>query len=82
MVNVMLWFIPGILPLIYFITLEILKDLAQISFVAYQRSKYYPTIRFMEDNAIYFFYFNLVFVFITMLLLSSKIKNWRGLAEN
>lgn len=83
MVNVMLWSILGLLPLIYFITLEILKDLAhKYNFIEYSKSEYYPTIKFMQENGINFMYFNLVFTIIVMLLLSSKIKKWRGLAEN
>jgi len=81
-VNVMLWSIPGLLPLIYFIILEILKDLAHEYSIEYNKSEYYPTIKFMQDNTIYFIYFNLAFTIIVMLILSSKIKKWRGLAEN
>ncbi|WP_298140657.1 hypothetical protein [Flavobacterium sp.] len=83
MVNVMLWSILGLLPLIYFVTLEILKDLShQYNLIDYTKSEYYPTIQFMKDNIINFMYFNLIFSIIIMLVFSSKIKKWRGLAEN
>jgi len=36
----------------------------------------------MKENSINFLYFNLLFVILKMVLLSSKIKQWRGLAEN
>jgi hypothetical protein len=83
MVNVMLWSIPGLLPLLYFLILEWLRDIAnQNNFYNYLKSPYYPVIQFMEENTINFMYVNLICVIIIMILLSSKIKKWRGLAEN
>lgn len=79
--NILLWLIPYFLPLFYFITLEILKDLAQNNNLEYTKSAYYPTITFMKDNTDVFFYINLLFIVIMMVLLSKKIKQWRGLAE-
>jgi len=82
MVNIMLWSILGLFPLFYFITIEILKDISYDNYLDYSRSKYYPAIQFMKENSINFLYFNLLFVILKMVLLSSKIKQWRGLAEN
>lgn len=81
-VNVILWSVPGILPLIYFLYLEFLRSLTYQDNVPYELSEYYPTIKFLKDNSIIFLYLNILFVLIMMLVLSSKIKKWRGLAEN
>ena len=79
--NAMLWLFPSFFPLIYYVILEILKDLAQAGPLNYTQSKYYPAIQFMKDNGLIFGYLNIVFIIILMLFLSIKIKQWRGLAE-
>ena len=77
----MLWLFPSLLPLIYYIILEILQDLARPYHVSYKQSEYYPAIQFMEDFGLIFGYLNIVFIVVLMLFLSIKIKQWRSLAE-
>jgi hypothetical protein len=79
--NAMLWLFPSLLPLIYYIILEILQDLARPYHVSYKQSEYYPAIQFMEDFGLIFGYLNIVFIVVLMLFLSIKIKQWRSLAE-
>lgn len=78
--NALLWLIPAIFPIIYYIIQEYLQDLSY-GYSDYTKSPYYPTLRFMEENVVQFFYANLAFILLMMLFLSFKIKKWRGLAE-
>lgn len=81
--NAMLWILPAMLPIIYFMIQKVLRDLAYSDddMLPYAKSPYYYAERQMEDNAPLFLYLNLVFMILMMLLLSFKIKKWRGLAE-
>lgn len=79
--NAMLWLFPSFFPLIYYVILEVLRDLAQAHPVDYLQSEYYPAIQFLKDYGIIFAYLNIAFIIIFMLFLSVKIKQWRGLAE-
>lgn len=81
--NSMLWILPAMLPIVYFMIQEILRDLAYADSVieSYTKSSYYYAEKQMEDFTPTFLYLNLVFMILMMLLLSFKIKKWRGLAE-
>lgn len=80
LINAMLWLIPGFFPIIYYIVLQILQR-NSYAYPEMRLSPHYETIRFMEDNAVIFFYLNFAFVVLMMVLFSFKIKKWRGLAE-
>ncbi|HLP65136.1 hypothetical protein [Flavobacterium sp.] len=81
--NSMLWILPAMLPILYFMIQEILNDMARndISTTEYIKNPYHLMAKQMDDFAPYFFYLNLGFMVLMMLLLSFKIKKWRGLAE-
>jgi hypothetical protein len=81
--NSMLWILPAMLPIVYFMIQEILREIARNSIYSgeYTKNPYYIMAEEMEDFTPVFLYFNLAFMILMMLLLSFKIKKWRGLAE-
>lgn len=81
--NSMLWILPAMLPIVYFMIQEILREIARndIYRTMYTKNPYYLMAEQMEDFTPLFLYLNLVFMILAMLLLSFKIKKWRGLAE-
>ncbi|MBN8642605.1 MAG: hypothetical protein J0L86_12405 [Flavobacteriales bacterium] len=81
--NSMLWILPAMLPIVFFMIQEILQDMARNDIYSseYTKNPYYLMAEQMDDFTPIFFYLNLVFMILMMLLLSFKIKKWRGLAE-
>lgn len=82
-VNVMLWTLPVMLPIVYFMIQEILRDLAYSDnyLISYTNSPYYYAEQKMDEYFPIFLYLNFGFMILMMLFLSFKIKKWRGLAE-
>lgn len=82
-VNVMLWILPVMLPIVYFMIQEVLRDLAYSDnyLISYTNSPYYYAEQKMDEYFPIFLYLNFGFMILMMLFLSFKIKKWRGLAE-
>jgi hypothetical protein len=82
-INAMLWSIPGLIPLGYFLFIEFYKEYIGYYVLDYEESiKKFPFVKTLQDNYLNMMYCNLIFIFIMMLLISSKIKKWKGLAES
>ena len=87
--NAMLWILPALLPIIYFIIYERLSDMSYAysdltalnGSMSYTTNPYYIAKNQMEEFTPIFLYLNLGFTILMMLFLSFKIKKWRGLAE-
>lgn len=83
-INAMLWMLPGFAPIVYFLVLEIAKQISGYN-LAFGESRdiTFPRITYFQDTTtlLVLTYLNLVFIALIMLVLSRKIKQWRGVAE-
>lgn len=82
--NQLLWFLPSILPVVYFVGLDMAKDYSGY------RSRYignkinieqYPKIEWLEVNSICFMVLNLFILVLMVYILSRQIKKWKGIPE-
>ena len=83
--NITLWILPAFAPIIYYLILEIAKEISGYnSAIGQSRDVIFPKITYFRDEQFifYLFYLNVVFVALGMLFFSRKIKQWRGIAEN
>jgi hypothetical protein len=81
--NMVLWIFPFMLPLAYFLLLELsynYTDFNELQSVV-QREKY-PVIYFLSENNLLILYVNIIFILLGMLFFSVKIKKWKGIAES
>jgi hypothetical protein len=83
--NAMLWMLPGFIPALYTCAIEVVKRNTGY----YDRGIDYirelntsPQVTLLEDNVELMIILNLVFVFLAMILLTVKIQQWKGVAEN
>ena len=89
-INALLWLIGFFIPLNYFLLQEFLKfkyssiyytDVTIIK-LNQQDLKIKNLINFIDDNVDLMFILNLIFMFLFMLFITTKIKKWRGIPEN
>lgn len=83
-INAMLWMLPAFTPIVYYLVIEIAKELSGYNDAfGESRDIIYPRLTYFQDTNTLFVltYLNLVFVVLIMLVLSRKIKQWRGVAE-
>jgi len=82
--NMMLWILPFLGPIVYAIVIKAAKEFSNYSYIddPIIREKTYPFITFLKNNDYEFMWVNVFFIFAMMLLFSIKIKQWRGIAEN
>ena len=81
-INAMLWSIPGVIPLLYFFSIQIYKDISGYNQFSFPDNKtQFPMIKLLEDNYGTMMFCNIIFVVLMMLFYSFKIKKWKGLAE-
>ena len=82
--NSMLWMLPTFAPILFYLILEIAKETSGYNNALGQsRDVIYPKITYFQETDILLClgYLNLVFVALIMVVLSIKIKQWRGIAE-
>lgn len=81
--NALLWVTPAFIPIIYGMITAILtlRYYRSNSYYVY-RDEMDPTLEWFRNNAEAMGWFNLLFVLLVMLLLSSRIKKWKGIAES
>lgn len=81
--NILLWMVTPFLPIVYGLGLESIKEISGYNDTDYIfRKKLYPRIEYLDDIVPHLLYLNLALVLIMMLFLSTKIKKWRGVAED
>lgn len=78
-INILVWSLPAFIPLIY---LTVSMYYNKYFHTDVYNNKQYQTAVAIEEFLPYMFYINLFFVVFVMLLLSIKLKKWRGLAES
>jgi hypothetical protein len=83
--NLMLWIIPGFIPLCYFTFSQVYKKITH--YVDYQYDgnfniMYSPLLNAMNEYAPIMLYINLLIVALMMLYFSFKIKKWKGISES
>ena len=81
MINILLWVTPSFWMFVYYLVLEILKDLSYNYHSTYVNTPYYPTIQFLKDYLVPINYFNILFVIVVMAYFTRVIRKWRGIAE-
>lgn len=81
MINILLWVTPSFWMFVYYLVLEILKDLSYNYHSTYVNTPYYPTIQFLKDYLVPINYFNILFVIVIMAYFTRVIRKWRGIAE-
>lgn len=82
--NQILWIMPAILPTLYFIALEIIKETSGYNDFNYYTSgekKDFPQVDWMNDHFPDIFSLNILFIFLFLLVFSIQIKKWKGIAE-
>lgn len=87
--NQILWMLPGFIPMIYIIVMDIIKATSGY----YERYVYnvdlrtktlveeFSKIEWLEDNVMLLLFINLGIVMVFVFFLSSVIKKWRGIPE-
>lgn len=81
-INAMFWILPAIAPLLYYLILQFAKYNSGYNNNFGNKHNVFPKITYLQDNGLLLMYLNLIFVFVMMLLLSKKFKQWRGVAES
>ena len=83
-VNVMLWMLPSFAPIVYYILLQIAREISGYnSTIGLSKDITFPKITYFQDTDVIFnlVFINIAFVILLMVLFSRKIKQWRGIAE-
>ena len=86
--NQILWMFPGIIPIIYYFSIEIAKSSANyytesgkyVNGVFIHES--YPKIEWMEDHFPEMMIANIALIVLFIFLFSIQIKKWKGIAED
>ena len=78
--NLFLWSFAGIVPIIYFLTMEANKP----DYYAYNQYKYYesPLYTWFKEHVIHMFTLNFILAILLLFFLSKVIRNWKGIAED
>lgn len=82
--NQMLWIMPALLPTLYFLAYEIIKETSGYNayvYIAGSHRKEFPQVEWMDHHFHDAISLNILFVFVFLLLLSVQIKKWKGIAE-
>lgn len=79
--NLFLWFFTAVIPIIYFILIEVNKPnyYDNYNLQRYEDSKLYD---WLNDHLIHMFSLNFILSITSLFLLSKIIRNWKGIAEN
>lgn len=83
----LLWMLPAIMPIIYFVGLDIAKDVSGYDnrFTQIrqnnQQIEAFPRIEWLVDHSVHFMGFNILIVILLMYIFSIQIKKWKGIAE-
>lgn len=82
--NALLWILPFFGPLLYALVLKISKEVSGYNLIndIGLRDKQFPLITFLKEYEFALLWINVLIIFIMMLYLSRKIKQWRGIAED
>ena len=80
--NGLLWLSPSFIPIIYNLILMISRDIYPHNYDYFKYYQEHPTLKWMNDNIDAMAWANLLFVVLVILILSFKIKKWKGIAEN
>lgn len=80
--NLFLWLLPGLIPLLYelinsYLSMQYSADYA----VNFHNSKAYLFLQWMEDHVFEINWANIFLIGMAMLLIGKKIRLWRGIAE-
>jgi uncharacterized protein with PQ loop repeat len=81
--NGLLWLLPVFIPVLWFLIEAILRRMYfDYNNYNYRYETVHPYVQWMRDNIEGMMWLNLLFVMVLMLLLSFKIKKWKGIAES
>lgn len=82
--NLLVWYLPILLIMIYFLVIEILKVSQGYYDVDYEKRTYenFPLIEDLESLVMPFLSINLIIVIIYMFFISKFIRKWKGIAES
>jgi hypothetical protein len=82
--NLLVWYLPILLVMIYFLTIEILKINQGYYDVDYEKRTYenFPLIENLESFAMSFHSLNLTITIIFMFFISKFIRKWKGIPES
>ncbi|MES2544217.1 MAG: hypothetical protein V4548_04980 [Bacteroidota bacterium] len=75
--NLILWLLGALIPLCYFIYLDLYKK-SIVHLENYYHDSHY---QFLKDTIPYMLGINIIVVLIAMFLISKQIRNWKGISE-
>lgn len=78
--NFLLWLFPFFIPAVFVLVTEILRYI--YPYRDYLEPHRHPYVKWMDDHAEAMGWLNLIFIVLMILLLSFKIKQWKGIAES
>lgn len=83
--NQILWLIPGFLPLLYTVAMNIAKSTSgynnRYDGTIRKKIEQFPKIDWFDDNAGLLAFVNLILIVFVLFILSRVIKKWRGIPE-
>lgn len=82
--NLLVWYLPILLLMIYFLTIELLKVNQGYYEADFEKRTYenFPLIEDLKSFVIPFLGINLIIIIIYMFFLSKFIRKWKGIAES
>lgn len=78
--NQIIWLLPSVLPVLYFVVLDTMKHSSRY-YDSYSKELDYPAITWLTEHASELIVANIGFVIIVLYFFSALIKKWKGIAE-